>query len=64
MEKFLEAFVIIAIVAVSFPLALIIVCWSVNIIRIFHFVGKRLEQLISEKIDKKFKQLREEIDGD
>ena len=64
MEIFLQAVLIFAGLVVAIFLTVLFGNWLINVIRIAQLIGDNFELLIREKIDKKFKQLRKEIDGD
>lgn len=64
MENFLEAVLILAGVVIGITLPIILGICAVNAIHIAWVIGDQIKLLILEAIDKKFKQLRKEIDGD
>ena len=64
MEFFLQAVLIFAGLVVAIFLTVLFGNWLINVISIARLIGDNFELLIREQIDKKFKQLRKEIDGD
>lgn len=64
MEIFLQAVLIFAGLVVAIFFTVLFGNWLINVISIARFIGDNFELLAREAIDKKFKQLRKEIDGD